>query len=498
MSPPPSCSVAALTDLASASLGSKILFSTDEWFATADNLLSPSPPIFKAGEFTEYGKWMDGWETRRRRTAGFDFCIIQLGREGVVRGFEINTKFFTGNFAPRVTVQAAFCPDLEKHIQSVTEEGEEGSRYTQEARDKLGSMGTGVSRECRDWFERYLRNAVQWKTLLSEEPLGSGSEETCQNLFELDPEEARSTMGCSFTHIKLNMLPDGGIARFRVFGEVLVLSRPFHLMKTCLTGVRYLTPTAPPPPPPPLTTTTALMTTSSPPAAAADKNDVEMVVGDKTNVGLPVVECNEHDEIDLSAALNGGICLCWSNAHYGEPKNLLLRQGGENMGGGWETARSLLRPSVLVEDPSSGRIRNFPAGAMDWVVIKLAARGEIRRVEVDTQHFKGNPPESVEVDGLDALDILKKDVIWQKRFFEETENAATATTSTSRTKRFREDTSIRWKSLIPRTRLEADAMHTLIVPERQQCTHVRFRIFPDGGIMRVRVWAALLDRPSAL
>eukprot|EP00922_Rhytidocystis_sp_ex-Travisia-forbesii_P065509 GHVS01097338.1.p1 GENE.GHVS01097338.1~~GHVS01097338.1.p1 ORF type:complete len:558 (-),score=125.97 GHVS01097338.1:230-1903(-) len=522
-----SSSLTTLTDLASSNLGSKILFATDEWFATANNLLSPNPPEFKVGEFTEFGKWMDGWETRRRRTAGFDFCIIKLGREGRVKGFEINTKYFTGNYAPRVTVQATRCPDMEHILKSFSsssssfqngkeeeqheKENKTTHKYMEEIENNLGRIGTGVSRECREWFEQIMRTSVKWKTLILEEPLGSGLEETCMNLFEVDSEGLllssagdEAANNGSFTHIKLNMLPDGGIARFRVFGEIQVLSLPFLISQTSSTGVRYRTPT---------------------PTIPSSSSSSSSQISATSSSFLPFVECNEHKEIDLSAALNGGVCLCWSDAHYGQPRNLLLRQSGDNMGCGWETARSLLRPSVLLEDPVSGRIKNFPPQAVDWVIIKLGGRGEIRKIEIDTQHFKGNPPESIQVDGWDDVDVFQRGVMWQKMFFEQTEEikqqhntnnninnnnynnnnynnnkSIVGVSSTRQSKRPSDIDRIDWKPLLPRIRLQADNLHTFVVNSPRGlscCTHVRLKIFPDGGIMRVRMWGTLPERPAA-
>lgn len=86
--------------------GGKILFATDDWFAEAERLLEDSAPSFDPEAYTEYGKLMDGWETRRKRCAGHDWCIIKLGVAGIVHGIEVDTSFFTGNFAPRFSVQA--------------------------------------------------------------------------------------------------------------------------------------------------------------------------------------------------------------------------------------------------------------------------------------------------------------------------------------------------------------------------------------------------------
>ena len=86
-----------MINLADPRLGSKVIFKTDDFFASANRIINPNPPIFKDGVFDRHGKWMDGWETRRRRTPGFDWCLIKLGCPGTIKKIEINTKFFTGN-----------------------------------------------------------------------------------------------------------------------------------------------------------------------------------------------------------------------------------------------------------------------------------------------------------------------------------------------------------------------------------------------------------------
>lgn len=87
--------------------GGKVLFATDDWFAAAENLLKETEPVFIADKFTTYGKWMDGWETRRKRIPGHDWCIIRLAAPCTIKGFDIDTAFFTGNFAPKASIQAA-------------------------------------------------------------------------------------------------------------------------------------------------------------------------------------------------------------------------------------------------------------------------------------------------------------------------------------------------------------------------------------------------------
>ena len=81
-----------------------------------DELFQPGPPEWREGIFTLYGKWMDGWETRRKRIPGHDWCIIKLGVPGVIKGLDIDTSFFTGNYPPKVSVQAASLDEGNKRV----------------------------------------------------------------------------------------------------------------------------------------------------------------------------------------------------------------------------------------------------------------------------------------------------------------------------------------------------------------------------------------------
>src|SRR6266404_7928038 len=87
-----------LVDLASERLGGAVLFANDEFFAPKENLLKPAAPVFIEGKYTDLGKWMDGWETRRRRTQGLDWCIVRLGLPGIIRGVVVDTSHFKGNY----------------------------------------------------------------------------------------------------------------------------------------------------------------------------------------------------------------------------------------------------------------------------------------------------------------------------------------------------------------------------------------------------------------
>src|SRR5215210_5880845 len=95
-----------LIDLASERLGGAVLIANDEFFAPKENLLKASAPIFIEDKYTDLGKWMDGWETRRKRTPGFDWCIIRLGLPGIIRGVVVDTSFFRGNYPEHFSLEA--------------------------------------------------------------------------------------------------------------------------------------------------------------------------------------------------------------------------------------------------------------------------------------------------------------------------------------------------------------------------------------------------------
>ena len=95
-----------LIDLAQARLGTKIIYKTDEFFAPAIRILNPSPPVFKEGVFDKNGKWMDGWETRRKRGPGHDYLILKLGKPGKIKKVDIDTSYFNGNQPSQVSLQA--------------------------------------------------------------------------------------------------------------------------------------------------------------------------------------------------------------------------------------------------------------------------------------------------------------------------------------------------------------------------------------------------------
>ncbi len=167
----PAPSFPGLVDLACASLGGRALGCSDEFFAEADNLLTPTPAILDPDRYTDRGKWMDGWESRRRRTVGEDWCVIQLGARGRLRAFDIDTSHFLGNHAPLARIDACDRPGV-------------------------------------DALERL--DETSWAPVLAQAPLQAGS----HNLFT--PIEPRVA-----THLRLTITPDGGVARLRAFGDAL-------------------------------------------------------------------------------------------------------------------------------------------------------------------------------------------------------------------------------------------------------------------------------------
>jgi allantoicase len=162
-----------LVDLASERLGGAVLAANDEWFAPKEGLLKPTEPEWREGLYTERGKWMDGWETRRRREPGEDWAIIRLGAPGTIRGVVIDTAFFTGNFPESASIDAC-CVE-------------------------------GTPRA-----SAFIDGTVAWTPLLARSPLAGDT----KNVFAVAQSPER------VTHLRLTIHPDGGVARLRVHGEV--------------------------------------------------------------------------------------------------------------------------------------------------------------------------------------------------------------------------------------------------------------------------------------
>jgi len=160
-----------LIDLASERLGGSVLYATDDYFAEKENLLKPHAPVWKEHEYTDRGKWMDGWESRRKRTPGHDFAILRLGTPGVIKGVVVDTAFFRGNYPDHCSIEAC-AMKMESDVDA-------------------------------------LRNA-QWIEILPKSALNGDS----QNSFDIDSPFA-------FTHLRFHIYPDGGVARLRVHGEIV-------------------------------------------------------------------------------------------------------------------------------------------------------------------------------------------------------------------------------------------------------------------------------------
>ena len=151
-----------LVDLAGERLGASVIYANDDFFAPKENLIKAAKPVWKEDEYTDRGKWMDGWESRRRRTPGHDFAIIRLGARGVVHGVVVDTAFFRGNYPESCSIEGTASDNFED---------------------------------------------AAWHTILPRTNLKGDSE----NVFAVEPSLA-------FTHIRFNIFPDGGVARLRLHG----------------------------------------------------------------------------------------------------------------------------------------------------------------------------------------------------------------------------------------------------------------------------------------
>ncbi len=207
-------------NLAAPEQGGAICSVSDDFFAPAKRMLSTDEPVFIPDRFDAHGKWMDGWESRRKRIAGHDYCMVRIC-PGVIRGIEIDTRHFTGNFPPAAMLEACRV-DIEPDENTV-------------------------------WTELVPRTDIEGDS---------------RRLFKVDNDN-------TWSHIRLHIYPDGGIARLRVYGEPVKFQ------------------------------------------SATDRDQwVDLVSSD---VGGGAVECN--------------------NMHFGDMSNLLSTRPVANMGDGWETAR---------------------------------------------------------------------------------------------------------------------------------------------------------------
>ena len=315
-----------LIDLASERLGGSVLIANDEFFAPKESLLKPTAPEWREGEFTERGKWMDGWETRRRRSPGHDWAIIRLGAPGIVRGVVVDTTWFTGNYPERTSI------------------------------DATNVEGTPSA----EWLAG---SEVQWEPLLIETKLRGNT----TNEFEIDGTRR-------VTHLRFNIFPDGGVARLRVYGDVVPPGDYFSSVR----------------------------------------------------------------EVDLAAMESGGYVVECSDMHYGHRQNLILPGRSTHMGDGWETKR-----------------RRGPGN--DWTIVRLAKRGIIERVEIDTDHFKGNAPASAMLESADVSGKFDRD-------------------------------KADWKTLVAESPIQPHSWHHFQTGMKSPATHVRLNIYPDGGVARLRLF----------
>ncbi|MBL7813590.1 MAG: allantoicase [Saprospiraceae bacterium] len=214
-------------DLIAERLGGKVLYATDDFFAEKENLIKQKEAIFIADKYTDRGKWMDGWESRRKRTEGHDWCIVEMATAGKIHGFDIDTSFFMGNQPQFGSIEAINLTNTE-----------------------------GV-----DWATEQLN----WTEIVPKTVLNPGSHHY-----------VASTSDAIFTHLKLHIFPDGGVARLRAYGEVF------------------------------------------------------------KNWALHDV----NETIDLLAAVNGGKALLCNDMFFSHMDNLIMPNRGANMGDGWETKRN--------------------------------------------------------------------------------------------------------------------------------------------------------------
>ena len=155
-----------LIDLAQPRLGTKVIYKTDDFFASANRIISPSIPVFKDGVFDKHGKWMDGWESRRKRTSGHDYIILKLGKAGTISKIDVDTSHFNGNQPAMISIEGTFSNS-----------------------NKI--------------------NKLKWVSILNKKKVRANS----HHFFSVKNKK-------NFSHIKFNIFPDGGVARLRLYGSI--------------------------------------------------------------------------------------------------------------------------------------------------------------------------------------------------------------------------------------------------------------------------------------
>lgn len=144
-----------------------------------ENVIKDEEPVWKQDDYTPFGKWMDGWESRRRRTEGHDWCIIKLGLPGFIRAIEIDTAFFTGNFSPQSSVYGVLKPNDPAIVESLLTLRSQSVV----SRPEFGRMGLAASEE--EWTQVRKLQTESWQVLIPLTPLGAGYEATRKSIFEV-------------------------------------------------------------------------------------------------------------------------------------------------------------------------------------------------------------------------------------------------------------------------------------------------------------------------
>jgi allantoicase len=485
---------ALMINLTSKANGAVILFATDEWFAVADNLLNDHPPTFDPDAFCSQGKVMDGWETRRKRTPGHDWCIIALGgissrphqcsNDGngmMLDRIEFDTAYFTGNQTPRVSVEAMrVTRPVKQQSDNSDTEGNMDFLYnwipgsvSRLARGG-GIQGSAASASQTDAALTSCKLVgKEMIEVLPMVPLKPGYEESRHHTFHLSEMTKQNIERLGgVTHLKLNYFPDGGVARMKVYGC------PFHPRDNAVIKVKKDE-----------SNFTISEEEMIPGRTVVNHDDAS---SSSSLVALPST-C-AHPTPELSSESNGGVGLAQSNAHYGVSHNLLQPTLGINMGDGWETARHPNRPSIIERDVITGLQKTQ---LLDWAVLKLGLGGarNIDRIIVDTRHFKGNYPESVAIDGCYC--VVDEEVI----------KAAPYNFHGDEKKEVPAMIKVEWFPLLKRTRMMANAEHeytmtslsssssssSMLVNLDRAVTHVRVSVRPDGGLSRVRIYGTPLN-----
>ena len=319
---------AKMINLADPRIGSKIIFKTDDFFAAAHRILKTDIPVFKDGLFDKHGKWMDGWETRRRRSKGYDYLVLKLGKPGKIFDINIDTSHFNGNQPTHASLEGCF------------------------SRSKPNKK-------------------TKWTRLLGKKKLGPNKNHNFKS-------QNKST----FNYIRLNIFPDGGVARLRLYGKIEI-----------------------------------------------DKKTIN------------------NKNINLTSVLNGASIVGCNNEHFGRAENIIAPGKGKNMGDGWETRRS--------------RGKNF-----DWLIIKFGKPGLIKKLEIDTHHFKGNYPDSCSIQTAIINKDLSNNLIVKN--------------------------SKNWKFILNKSKLSAHKKHVFkkFLIKRNKENYLKINIYPDGGISRIRAFGS--------